>query len=130
MGSSEGLPVTLEPFVATASRPFPTTAAPAPLEARTMTTTAILDRVPVDRISERAREVRPAPVLLQLIGGFFWLLGFLTAKLFAGLWVIATWTFSAMSTGWTDALGPSKRAQILLLEQEVAELRLAFERQR
>jgi hypothetical protein len=63
---------------------------------------AVLDRVPVDRIAAEARDVEFGRTLLKLIAGFFYLIGWLVAKLL--LAVAFAWT--AVKVGYLEANGP------------------------
>jgi hypothetical protein len=56
----------------------------------------VLDRVPVDEITARARQVNLGRVLLGLIAGFFWLAGWAAGRL--SLAVI--WCVLAVKVGW------------------------------
>jgi uncharacterized membrane protein len=68
-----------------------------------MMTTDVLDRVPVERISERARQVNPGRVALTVIAVVLFGLGWVTFKAFAGAWFVAAWCGSAVAEGWIAA---------------------------
>lgn len=86
-------------------------------------TTTVLDRVPVDRITEQARQARPGRTLLTLIAGALFGLGWLAAKAFAVIWLASTWSWTAVGVGWQAAHGPSRGQQIAALTAEVSALR-------
>ena len=85
-------------------------------------TTELLDRVPVDRITEQAREVRPGRTILTLIAGLLFGLGWVLAKVFAVLWLCFTWSWAAVRVGWQSGHGPSRAQQIAALMGQVEHL--------
>ena len=85
-------------------------------------TTTVLDRVPVDAITERARQARPGRTLLTLIAGVLFGAGWLAAKAFAVVWLAGTWSWTAVGVGWQSAHGPSRGQQIASLSAEVERL--------
>ena len=64
---------------------------------------AVLERVPVDRITVQARQVRPGRTLLLALAGILYGIGWLTAKAFGILWFAVAWTGTAVKVGWSDA---------------------------
>lgn len=71
--------------------------------------TSLLDRVPVDAISEEAHRIRWGRILLTLIVGLFWLIGWLAGKAAVGL----AFCWAAVKIGWKEAhgeVGPHGRA--------------------
>lgn len=67
----------------------------------------VLDRVPVDRITEQARELHPGRTLLTLLAALLYGLGWLAGKTVMGVWFVLAWSFAAVKVGWTDARGGS-----------------------
>ena len=65
--------------------------------------TSLTERVPLDRIERRARHARPGRVLLTLIAGLLFGLGWLTCKACAVTWLAAAWCASAVIEGWQSA---------------------------
>lgn len=63
---------------------------------------SILDRVPVDRITNEAREIHFGRFLLTVIGGLFFALGWIVAKTFTVLWLAMTWSWTAIKVGWQE----------------------------
>lgn len=61
--------------------------------------TQLLDRVPVERIQAEAREVRIGRLLLNLLLGVFWLLGWLAGMAAVGV----SFAYASAKTGWQDA---------------------------
>ncbi len=63
----------------------------------------VLDRVPVDRITVEARQVRFDVTLLRVIAGVLYGVGWVTAKAFGIAWFTVAWVCVAVKLGWTDA---------------------------
>lgn len=63
----------------------------------------LLEQVPVGRITEEARQVRFGLVVLTVIAGLLYALGWLVAKAFTGAWFVAAWLGTAVKVGWVDA---------------------------
>jgi membrane protein required for beta-lactamase induction len=73
-------------------------------------TTDLLARVPVDRITEEARQVHPGRTLLTVIAAILFGLGWLVAKAFGVTWFALVWAAVAVREGWREARpkqGPS-----------------------
>jgi hypothetical protein len=66
--------------------------------------TQLLDRVPVERISAEARQVNFGRLLLTLLVGVFWLVGWVAGKASLGL----AFCWAAVKIGWTEARTPSE----------------------
>jgi hypothetical protein len=69
---------------------------------------AVLQRVPVDRITVEAHEVRPGRTLLLALAGLLYGIGWLTAKACGMLWFAAVWMGTAVKVGWVDARRPKR----------------------
>lgn len=91
-------------------------------------TTAMLDRVPVDQISERAGKIRFARALAGGIGLVFMAIGWCAAMTLPLAWKGAKWCYAAAEYGWASAQAPSARAQNKMLRAQVEELTKAVER--
>lgn len=65
--------------------------------------TTILDRVPVERITAQAREVRAGRTLLTLLAGFFYVLGWVAFRVVAVVWLAVVWCAVATREGWREA---------------------------
>ncbi len=65
-------------------------------------TTTILDRVPVEHITEQAREVRFTRTLLALTAGILFGFGWLVAKFFGAAWLVLAWCAVAAREGWRE----------------------------
>lgn len=75
--------------------------------------TAVLDQVPVARISDRARTVRFSRVAAAVIGGVFFALGWLAYKPFAVAWYVAVWSAMAVAEGWSSSrAGEARKRQV------------------
>jgi hypothetical protein len=72
-----------------------------------MMATNLLDRVPVERISADARQVRLGRALLVLLVGIFWAVGWLAGK--GTLAVGFAWV--AVRTGFDEARNPEAGAR-------------------
>lgn len=68
-------------------------------------TTSLLDRVPVDAIADEAQRVRWGRLLLTLLVGVFWLVGWTAGKVFVGL----AYCWAAVTVGWKEAHGMQVR---------------------
>lgn len=67
--------------------------------------TAVLDRVPVESITEQARQVRFWRTVLTVIAGLLFGAGWLTAKGFGVAWLAAAWCAVAVREGWREGRG-------------------------
>jgi hypothetical protein len=65
--------------------------------------TQLLDRVPVDRISDEARQVHLGRALLTLLVGIFWLLGWLAGK----ATLAVGFAYAAAKIGYQEARNPT-----------------------
>jgi hypothetical protein len=80
--------------------------------------TTLLERVPVDQISERARQARPGRVALTVLAGALFAAGWLVAKTLAVAWLGVAWCFTAARMGWRDARGDQPSRSSLREENE------------
>lgn len=76
---------------------------------KAMTNTAWFERVDTDRITERARQVRFTEGLLRFIAGFFFLIGWVTAKVFSVIWFATVWCCVAVAEGWREGRKTARR---------------------
>jgi uncharacterized membrane protein YdjX (TVP38/TMEM64 family) len=88
-------------------------------------TTTLLDRVPVDEISTRAREARPGRVALTVIAGVLFGVGWVAAKTLGVVWLGVAWCFTAARLGWRDARGNQPSRASLREENERLRQQLA-----
>jgi cytochrome c biogenesis protein CcdA len=65
--------------------------------------TSVAERVPLDRIEQRARQAHPARVLLTLLAGLLFGLGWLACRACAVTWLAVAWCASAVIEGWQSA---------------------------
>lgn len=68
--------------------------------------TAVLDRVPVETITEQARDVHPVRVLLAVIAGLLYGVGWVAAKTLGAVWFALAWAGTAVKVGWREARTP------------------------
>lgn len=67
--------------------------------------TTVLDRVPVDRITTQAKQVRFGHTILTIIAAVFFSLGWVAAK----AWLAIVWCVVAVKVGWREARSPASR---------------------
>jgi hypothetical protein len=91
-------------------------------------TTGVLDRVPLEDIGSQAREVKPGRTILTLIAGALFGLGWVTARVFAVLWLGVAWSFIAVREGWRASHGPSRAMQMTRLKAQNEELQARISR--
>lgn len=65
--------------------------------------TAVLNRVPLDRISAEAREVHFGRLMLTIVAGILFGIGWLAAKSVALVWRAVAWVAVAVKIGWMEA---------------------------
>lgn len=68
--------------------------------------TAVLDRVPVDRISAEVKDIQFWRTVLTGIAGLLYGLGWVVGKTFTVLWLAMVWVGIAVKVGWQDARKP------------------------
>lgn len=66
-----------------------------------MAATAITERIPVDQLAAEARQVQFSRVVLFLLFGFFWGIGWVAGRLWVGLVICAI----SVRRGWRDGTG-------------------------
>ena len=91
-------------------------------------TTTLLDRIPLDEITEQAQQVRPGRTALTLIAAVLYGLGWITARVFAAGWLAAVWSAVAVREGWRASHGPSRKTRIADLEATVEQQKIALSR--
>ena len=83
-----------------------------------------LDRIPLDEITERARQARPGHAFATVVAGVLFGLGWLIAKLFGVMWFALAWLYMAADEGWRAARGSGRPApDLTALQAEVERLR-------
>ena len=68
----------------------------------------LLERVPIERIEAEAKPVDLGRLLMTLVVGLFYLLGFVARKVALVLGVGLGWMLAATRTGWQDAAKPAE----------------------
>lgn len=63
----------------------------------------VLERVPVGRITEQAKQVKFHLTLLAVVAGVLYGIGWLVAKAFTVVWFVIAWCGVAVKIGWVDA---------------------------
>lgn len=64
---------------------------------------AVLDRVPLDKITAEARAISFVRTVLTLLAGILFGVGWVAAKTCQVLWFIGAWVFAAVRVGWREA---------------------------
>lgn len=85
---------------------------------------AIISESVLERINSEAKEVRIGRAVLTFIAALLFGLGWLTARLFAIIWLVCAWSFTAVKVGWregrgTGTGGSSDGAQIERLRKRI-----------
>lgn len=94
-----------------------------------MSVTELLERVPVDDITETAHRITPGRTVAALAGGLFFLIGWLSAFIIGGLWFCCKWVFSAALVGWKTARHEEMiQPDIIAVLRENEQLRAAVQR--
>lgn len=65
--------------------------------------------VPVDRITEQARQVRFGHTMLTLVAVLLVGVGKLAYRVLAGLWLVLAWCVTAVKLGWQEARTDAER---------------------
>jgi uncharacterized membrane protein YedE/YeeE len=65
--------------------------------------TSLTERIPLDRIEQRARHARPGRAVLVVIASLLFALGWVACKACALAWLAAAWCASAVIEGWQQA---------------------------
>jgi hypothetical protein len=65
--------------------------------------TTVAERVPLDRIEQRARAAHPGRTILTVIATLLFALGWVVYKAFALAWFGLAWCGSAVAEGWITA---------------------------
>lgn len=63
---------------------------------------AVVERVPLERITAQARQVRFWRTVLTVIAGVLFAAGWLAAKAFALAWLVLVWSVTAVRLGWAE----------------------------
>lgn len=71
--------------------------------------TALLERVPLESISEQARQVRFWRTVLTVIAGVLFGAGWVAAKACAVAWLAGAWCAVAVREGWREGRGTARR---------------------
>ena len=67
---------------------------------------AVLERLPLDRITAAARQVKFGRTVALVLAGVLYGLGWAVAKVFAVVWFALAWAGTAVKVGWADARKP------------------------
>jgi len=70
--------------------------------------TAVLDRVPVERITSEARKVEFVKTVLTMVAAVLYGLGWVVAKVVTVVWFALAWAGTAVKVGWVDARAGSR----------------------
>jgi len=61
-----------------------------------------LDDMLVHDITDRARQIQFSRVLLTVLAGMFYALGWIAARTFGVIWLALTWSAVAVKVGWQE----------------------------
>ncbi len=70
---------------------------------------AVLEQIPIQRITDEARQVHFGRTVLTVIAGLLFGLGWVTAKTLGGLWLALAWSVTAVRLGWVEARASTPR---------------------
>ena len=90
--------------------------------------TTLTERIPLDDITAQAHEVRPGRTVLTVIAAVLFGVGWVTARVFAVLWLSVMWSGVAVREGWRASHGPSRKAQVAALSAMVEEQKIQLSR--
>jgi hypothetical protein len=68
--------------------------------------TALLERVPIDRINVEARDVEFWRTLLKVVAAVLYGIGWVAAKTLGLVWLALCWAGAAVKLGWIEARKP------------------------
>ena len=91
-------------------------------------TTSVLDRVPVDEITQQAQQVKPGRTALTVVAAVLFGLGWVTARVFSVVWLAVMWCGVAVREGWRASHGPSRSQQLAAQAAEIRELKVQLSR--
>lgn len=66
----------------------------------------LLDGQRLERINAEARDIHPGRTLLTIIAAVLYGIGWIARKTFVVLWLILTWSWTAIRLGWQEAGKP------------------------
>jgi hypothetical protein len=102
---------------------------PAPRGPQNKSRTRLQDRVPIEAITADARKAKPSRTVQAVVGGFFYMLGWLVAMSLIVLFRSTAWLFSAWKMGWRTARGePLNQPNLEEVLAENRRLRMELER--
>jgi hypothetical protein len=65
--------------------------------------------VDIGRITAEAREVQFRRAVLTALASVLYAVGWIVRKVFAVLWLVLTWSWTAIRLGWQDAGKPPRK---------------------
>jgi uncharacterized membrane protein YedE/YeeE len=65
--------------------------------------TSVAERIPLDRIEQRARSARPGRTVLVVIASVLFAVGWLACKVCSVAWLALAFSGSAVAEGWQSA---------------------------
>jgi hypothetical protein len=77
-----------------------------------MMTTTILDRVPVEHITEQARQAHPGRAVAVVLATVLLRTGWLLARSLSAFWLGAAWCAIAVREGWREGRSPEWAAHV------------------
>jgi hypothetical protein len=67
----------------------------------------MLERVSAE-VTTQARQVRVLPVVLGVVAGLLYAVGWVTAKVVTVAWFVVVWACVAVAVGWREARAPTR----------------------
>ena len=92
--------------------------------------TALTEQFSLDDLAEKAQAVKPGRTVLTVIAAALFGLGWVTARVFAVLWLAFMWCGVAVREGWRASHGPSRSQQVAALSAQVTKLETELHRLR
>lgn len=90
--------------------------------------TTLTERIPLDEIAAQAQQVKPGRAVLTVVAAVLFGVGWVTARVFAVVWLAVMWSGVAVREGWRASHGPSRKAQVATLQAQVRELQVQLGR--
>ena len=90
--------------------------------------TTLTERIPLDEITEQARQVRPARTALTVVAAVLFGLGWIGARVFAVAWLSVMWCGVAVREGWRASHGPSRKATVAAQAAQIEDMKARLHR--
>jgi hypothetical protein len=74
--------------------------------------TTVYERVPMERVAERARRAHPGTTALRVLAWLLLNAGFAAARVCSGLWFALAYAGCAVAEGWREGRSPAWREAV------------------